>query len=98
MHPALGKLMMLTLKSNFRRFFRGARTLRGAFLIIFTLGFFSMMIVPGLLAASVRDNPAGRIFSGVAEPYLAPGASGHHAHVRFHLDGREGPLLQPFGS
>ena len=45
--------------------------LRGAFLIIFTLGFFSMMIVPSLLVASARDNPVaagfqrcGRALSG----------------------------------
>ena len=70
MHPALYKLMMLTAKANLRRLFRGARTLRGAFLIIFTIAIFAMMIVPSLFAATLRDNPAGRLFSGLAEPYL----------------------------
>jgi Putative ABC exporter len=70
MHPSLYKLLFLTAKSNLRRLFRGARTLRGALLIIFTIGIFAMMIVPSLFAASMRNNPAGRLFSGFIEPYL----------------------------
>ena len=70
MHPALYKLSLLTLKANWRRLFRGARTVRGAFLIVFTIGFFSMMLVPSLFVATLRNNPAGKIFSGLAEPYL----------------------------
>ena len=34
MHPALWKLMRLYSKASFRRLFRGARTLRGALILI----------------------------------------------------------------
>ena len=70
MHPALYKLSLLTFKANWRRLFRGARTVRGAFLIVFTTGFIGMMLVPSLFIATLRNNPAGRMFSGLAEPYL----------------------------
>ena len=41
------------------------------FLIVFTIAVFALMIVPSLLVSNmVRDNPAGRVFSGLAEPYL----------------------------
>ena len=72
MHPSLYKLMALTFKSSLRRLFRGARSVRGAFLIIFTIGIFAMMIVPSVLVASMRDRPAG-LASGLAEPYLPLG-------------------------
>jgi Putative ABC exporter len=70
MHPALYKLTLLTFKASVRRLFRGARTVRGALLIVFTIGIFAMMIGPSLFVATLRNNPAGRIFSGLAEPYL----------------------------
>jgi hypothetical protein len=70
MHPALNKLTLLTFKATWRRLFRGARTVRGAFLIVFTMGLFTMMIVPSLFVAMMRNNPVGRVFSGLAEPYL----------------------------
>jgi Putative ABC exporter len=72
MHPSLYKLMMLTAKSNVRRLFRGARSVRGAFLIIFTIGLFAMMLVPSLVVALMRDRPAA-FPSGLAEPYLPLG-------------------------
>ena len=50
MHPALLKLIALTLKSGFRRAFRGARTVKGAFLTLFTMGVLLMMIGPGVFA------------------------------------------------
>ena len=67
MHPSLYKLMALTSKSNLRRLFRGARSVRGAFLIIFTIGFFAMMLVPSVLVAF---TPTGRqVFPSV---WLSP--------------------------
>jgi Putative ABC exporter len=72
MHPSLYKLMMLTFKSNLRRLFRGARSARGAFLIIFTIGVFVMMLLPSVAMAFMPNRPAG-LFSGLAEPYLPIG-------------------------
>jgi hypothetical protein len=67
MHPSLYRLMVLTYKSSLRRLFKGARTVRGAFLIIFVLGFFSLMMVPSVLVAFHRPQ----VFPvGLAEPYL----------------------------
>ena len=97
MHPSLYKLMTLTFKSNLRRLFRGARSARGAFLIIFTIGIFAMMLVPSVLVAFMPNRPAG-LFSGLAEPYLPIGLLAHQLDVRFHVGGRKGPLFQPGGS
>ncbi len=70
MHPALYKLTLLTFKSSLRRLFQGARTVRGAFLLVFTIGIFSMAIGPSLFIATMRNNPVGQFFRGLAEPYL----------------------------
>jgi ABC-2 type transport system permease protein len=71
MHPALLKLIVLSLKSGFRRAFRGARTVKGAFLILFTLGVFMMMVGPSVIAAvTMRGHPGVLQFSGWLEPYL----------------------------
>jgi hypothetical protein len=72
MHPSLYKLLLLTYKSSFRRLFRGARTPRGAFLIIFTIAIFALMMLPSLFISNMRGDPAGQFFRGMAEPYLAP--------------------------
>jgi hypothetical protein len=72
MHPSLYKLMRLIQISTLRRLFRGARTPRGAFLIIFTIAIFAMMMLPSLFISNMRDNAGGRFFGGMAEPYLAP--------------------------
>ena len=71
MHPALLKLIVLSLKSGFRRAFRGARTFKGAFLILFTAGVFMMMVGPSVIAAvAMRGHPGVLQFSGWLEPYL----------------------------
>jgi hypothetical protein len=71
MHPALLKLIVLSLKSGFRRAFRGARTFKGAFLILFTAGVFMMMVGPSVIAAvTMRGHPGVLQFSGWLEPYL----------------------------
>jgi ABC-2 type transport system permease protein len=71
MHPALRKLIVLSLKSAFRRAFRGARTLKGAFLILFTMGVLMMMVGPSLIAAvTMRGHPNMAQFGGLVQPYL----------------------------
>ena len=71
MHPALLKLIVLSLKSGFRRAFRGARTVKGAFLILFTMGVLLLMIGPSVFAAvTMRGHPGVLQFSGWLEPYL----------------------------
>ena len=72
MHPALFKLLMLVARSNLRRLFRGARTPRGAFLIVFTIGIFTMMLAPSIFVAAVRNRP-GVFPVGIAGPYLSVG-------------------------
>jgi ABC-2 type transport system permease protein len=71
MHPALLKLIVLSLKSAFRRAFRGVRTAKGAFLTVFTMGVLLMMIAPGVIAAvTMRGHPGMPQFSGWLAPYL----------------------------
>ena len=71
MHPALSKLLLLSTKAVFRRMFRGARSVRGAFLIVFTLGFLALMIGPSLAVASMRGRPGGPVMTGWVDPYLS---------------------------
>ncbi len=71
MHPALLKLIALTFKSGFRRAFRGARTLKGAFLTLFTMGVLFLMVGPSVFAAvAMRGQPGLPQFSGWLAPYL----------------------------
>ena len=71
MHPALLKLIVLTLKSGFRRAFRGARTVKGAFLTLFTMGVLFLMIGPSMFAAvTMRGVPGVLQFRGWLDPYL----------------------------
>ena len=71
MNPALLKLIVLSLKSGFRRAFRGAKTVKGAFLILFTMGVVMMMVGPSVIAAvTMRGRPGVLQFSGWLEPYL----------------------------
>ena len=87
MHPALYKLMALTFKSGLRRLFRGARSVRGAFLIIFTIGIFAMMLVPSVMVAFMHERPAAAFPSGTAE-LSAAWSAGHQLALRFHVGGR----------
>src|SRR5262245_19231299 len=71
MHPALCKLIALTFKAALRRTFRGARTIKGAFLILFTVVLVGLMVVPSVLTATALRGRAGMPqFSGIVEPYL----------------------------
>ncbi len=71
MNPALLKLIALSLKSGFRRAFRGARTVKGAFLTLFTMGVLFLMIGPSLFAAiMLRGQPGMPQFGGWLEPYM----------------------------
>jgi Putative ABC exporter len=71
MHPALFKLIALSTKSMLRRTFRGAKTVRGAFLLLFTIGILVLSLAPSVVTAvtlrSLEEKPN---FSGMAEPYL----------------------------
>ncbi|HZW33855.1 MAG TPA: putative ABC exporter domain-containing protein [Isosphaeraceae bacterium] len=51
MNPALFKLLWLSTKAAFRRALRGVRTVRGALLVLFTLGFLALMLVPQVITA-----------------------------------------------
>ena len=70
MHPALFKLIAISTKSTFRRTFRGAKTVRGAFLLLFTIGLMLLWLAPTVIAtATLRGELAPR-FSALAAPYL----------------------------
>jgi len=71
MHPALFRLLVLSTKGVFRRTFRGVKTFRGAFLLLFTIGVVVMFLGPSLVAATMMPRHAGMPqFAGMAEPYL----------------------------
>ena len=71
MHPALLKLIALSFKSGVRRAFRGARTVKGAFLTVFTVGVLLLMVGPSMFAATMlHGRPGMPQFSGWLEPYL----------------------------
>jgi len=71
MHPALFKLMVLSTRGVFRRTFRGVKTFRGAFLLLFTIGLVVMFLGPSLLASTMMRRHTGLSqFTGLAEPYL----------------------------
>ena len=57
MHPALYKLSLLTFKANWRGCFAVHEPCTGAFLIVFTMGFFAMMSCP---RCSSRRYPTTR--------------------------------------
>jgi hypothetical protein len=77
MHPALFKLIALSVKSTFRRTFRGARSVRGAFLILFTISVLALMIGPSLVGAAAMRRVRGMPqFSDWIEPYLPLGIMG----------------------
>jgi ABC-2 type transport system permease protein len=71
MHPALFKLFVLSLKSGFRKAFRGAKTVKGAFLTLFTMGVLFMAVGPSVfVAVFLRGQNSMPNFGGWAEPYL----------------------------
>ncbi len=71
MHPALLKLLAFSIKSGFRRTFRGARTLKGFCLIVFAVGTMALTIAPSLvMATTMRGRPDVPQFGGWVQPYL----------------------------
>jgi hypothetical protein len=71
MNPALAKLIVLSFKAQLLRIFRGGRTLRGAFLILFTIGVIVLFLGPSLvIAIFMRGQPGIAQLQGVADPYL----------------------------
>ena len=72
MNRALVTLLKLNYKATVRRALRGVRTWRGAFLLLFTLGFIALMVGPQVfMATAMKGRPEARQFSDLAEP-LAP--------------------------
>ena len=59
MHAALAKLIALSIKASIRRSFRGARTVRGAFLLLFSFGVLALMIIPSLATAAMLRSGHG---------------------------------------
>ena len=51
MNRALLQLLALNNKAVFRRTLRGVKTVRGALLLLFTLGLIALMIVPQFVSA-----------------------------------------------
>ncbi len=56
MNRALFKLLLLNNKAAWRRALRGVKTVKGAFLLLFTLGFFALMIGPQVFRMSGRPE------------------------------------------
>src|SRR5262245_61672851 len=52
MNPSLAKLLMLSYKAGLRRMIRGAKTLRGALLLMVSLGFLVLILAPSVLVAT----------------------------------------------
>ena len=60
MNRALFKLLLLNNKAAWRRALRGVKTMNGAFLLLFTLGFFALMIGPQVWDERPARDAAGR--------------------------------------
>jgi Putative ABC exporter len=71
MNRALSKLILMLTKASLRRAFRGARSFKGAFLVIFTLFVLGSMIAPSVIGAVFLSRPSLHPFVVSAfEPYL----------------------------
>lgn len=71
MHPALFKLIALSFRSGLRRTFRGAKTVRGAFLILFTMGVVLLTLGPSVfVAVTMRGHQGMPELGGWVRPYL----------------------------
>jgi len=71
MNPSLLRLQFLLTKATLRRLLRGARTVRGALLLLFTLGLTGMGIAPSLLMIAMnRQSPEILDFMATAESIL----------------------------
>ncbi len=54
---ALLLLLRLNMRAMFRRIWRGAQTTRGALLTLFTVVFFSLMLLPSVIASFNQEQP-----------------------------------------
>jgi hypothetical protein len=73
MNRALFRLILLNHKSFLRRTLRGFRTVRGAFLLLFTLGIIALMIGPQVFSAiMVGGRPELRHISDATASFAAP--------------------------
>jgi ABC-2 type transport system permease protein len=73
MNRALFKLLMLTKWADVRRTLRGVKTVRGALLLLFTLGLIALMIGPQVVsAAMLSGRPEMRQVYGVVAPFAPP--------------------------
>jgi hypothetical protein len=71
MHPALFKLIALSTKSMLRRTFRGAKSVRGAFLLLFTIGIAVLWLAPTVFVnVALRGQAGVPRLSAMAEPYV----------------------------
>jgi hypothetical protein len=71
MRAALLKLIVLSAKGVLRRTFRGAKTVRGALLLAFTLALIALFVAPSIATALLMRNKAGLPpFGDWLEPYL----------------------------
>src|SRR5262249_40368054 len=69
MHPALFKLFALSTRAALRRTLRGARTVRGALLLLFTLGFVALTVGPSIASAILLNGrPDTAPLAGALEP------------------------------
>ena len=57
MHSALWLLTKLRFKAACRQITRGAKTIRGALLLLFALAFVGMMLIPAFVATFSNDMP-----------------------------------------
>jgi hypothetical protein len=71
MHPALFKLIALSTKSTFRRTFRGAKTVRGAFLLLFTISLMVLWLTPTVFVIATMRGQVTAQLNGIAEPYVS---------------------------
>ncbi len=70
MNRALFKLLLLNNKAILRRTLRGARTVRGAFLLLFSLGLIVLIIGPQIASAIImRGRPELRHVSGAVAAF-----------------------------
>ncbi|MHB1555920.1 MAG: putative ABC exporter domain-containing protein [Isosphaeraceae bacterium] len=72
MHPALWKLMRLTNRASWRVLFRGARTLRGAVMLVLLLGglvFYAVFLIG--LTFTLERVPEARGYIGRPGPYFS---------------------------
>jgi hypothetical protein len=73
MNRALFKLILLNHKAVFRRTLRGVGTVRGALLLLFTLGLIALMIGPQIVSTfMLRGRPEVRQISDAIAPFAAP--------------------------